>query len=769
MELNQRSDNSSLSGGHDAPINSQDEDFLGAALTARAIHRTIRSAPTSWSTRIGLYGAWGSGKTSILNLLEKFEKADNSIIVRFSAWSAFGEAGVLLLFHEELTKQFKIEDIPLPKFGRAKQVISRFSWISKLIKSAGHVAEAVGPIPQGTSDAIAGVAESAFSWLAIERKDIDALVKKLGGRRVVVFIDDLDRTDPRLIPKTLLALRELIDWPGFSFVLAFDRRVVARALFDYSAAYGENAQTFLEKVVDVPFEIQTPNQSQKAALASHAFTVCCPFVPIDAVNASKEYLPDEPRRIKLIARKVGVLTAVAERHNPGELNWFDLVLYHIVQEASPDAAKHLVEMGATTDDDAKWALWLGDEEEKKANEKDIRSSLEVLIKASTPLDVQRVVSAAMTLLGQWKYLEANQIRYLVGLAFEEPAFTRREFACIFEKWSVEKNDTVLIDGIWHAAEIGSVTKELAASEFLTLAVERYGKTLKCMADSETEAVRKSYAIEAEKLLSLLEHLWSEYLDADIRTAIKAGKLCRSLVAIISKWIGWIRNPGEGELREREQALAMSAALGCDDQESIYSDTDPYWESHHDDGKGENWRSLLRSTLNEPICDRLLARFSIQGGIENVARGEEELATWMLESIKSPFYTDANLAERLVHQFSFSSGDDSALESARRDNAKLYLKILLNQTRDATWGGRDLIGEIHSRFPQIIPAAWVVVARCRVPFRMASSILELRRKLVKAGVPDEILVQPDWLKLAATELEALQPARQLQPPNAEVNP
>jgi hypothetical protein len=767
MEVNQRSDNSSLSGGHDAPIKSQNDDFLGAALTARAIHRTIRSAPISWSTRIGLYGAWGSGKTSILNLLENLEKADNSIIVRFSAWSALGESGVLILFYEELVKQFQLENIALPAFGRAKRIVSKLGWFSKLFKGVGQVAEKIYPIPQGTSDAIAGVAESAFSWLAIERKDIDALVQRLEGRRVVVFIDDLDRTDPRLIPKTLLALRELLDWPGFSFVLAFDRRVVARALFDYSAAYGENAQTFLEKVVDVPFEIPTPNESQKAALASHAFKACCPFVPIDAVNASKAYLPDEPRRIKLIARKVGVLAAVAKRHSPGELDWFDFVLYHVVQEACPEAAQHLVEMATTEEDN--WVLWLGDDEDKKAKEQTVRSSLEVLIKAATPLDVQRVVSAAMTLLRRWVHVEATQIRYLVGLAFEEPTFTRKEFASVFEQWLVQKNDRVLTEEIWHAAEIGNVTKELAACDLLTLAVERYGKTLHRIADSETEVVRASYAIEAGKLLSFLEHLWSECLDADIQAATKAGGLCRNFMSTIATWVGWSRNPGEGELRQREQDLAMIAALGCDDQESIYSDTDPYWESHHDGGKGDGWRALLRSTLNKPICKRLLERFSIQGGIENVARGEDNLTAWMLESIKSPFYTDANFAEQLAHQFSFSSGDDNALESARRDNAKLYLKILLNQARDATWGGRDRIGEIHGRFPQIIPAAWAVVARCRVPFRMASSILELRSQLVATGVSDEALEQPAWLKLAASELEALKAERQLQPANAETNP
>jgi KAP family P-loop domain len=733
------------------------EDFLGALSTARAIHRTIRSAPSSWSTRIGLYGAWGSGKTSILNLLEQLEKAENSVIVRFSAWSALGEAGVLRLFYEELSKQLKKERVDLPIFSHAKQLAAKSKKFGLVAKIFGRSAEVAGQLPPGTSDAVAEVAESAFAWLAIDRKDIDALVKKLSGRRVVVFIDDLDRADPRLIPKTLLALRELLDWPGFSFVLAFDRRVVAQAIREYSTAYGDNAQTFLEKVIDVPFEVTTPSESQKAALALHAFNTCCPFVPTDALAAAKAYFPDEPRRIKLIARKIGVLASVAKRHGPEELDWFALLLHQIIHEASPEAATHAMQV--STGQEVNWLLWAGGDEERQAREREVRSALALLISDPTTLSSHRVVSAAMALINHWAHRDADHIRYLVNLAFDEPTFTRQEFGSTLEDWLKNKDDAMLTRATGLAAEYGSVRSDLAARDFLLLAITRYSETLQHIADVETESARLGLAKDAEQILSFLEHLWTATIAIEIRAAAKSGAVSRSLVSAISQWIGWSKNVGEEALRQREQALALAVAIGSDDQEGIYCDTDPFFNARHRHTTPDvlDWLAQIRSTLNEPICERLFARFDSPGELQRVIGADEELATWLLESRKSPIYENAGLAEKLVQKFVVSGDDGDASSQTLRDNVKIYLHMLLNQARSATWGGSERVREIHALFPQMVPAAWDVVAKHRVPFRMVSSILKLRSDLVSAGIPEDALKQPTWMTSAAAELQKIQSA------------
>jgi predicted KAP-like P-loop ATPase len=116
-----------------------------------------------------------------------------------------------------------------------------------------------------------------------------------------VFIDDLDRTDPTVVPKLLLALRELLDVPKFVFVLAFDRGTVSRALAEYNTAWGPSGEAFLEKIIDFPFELPTPTPGQVKALAVRQFGELCPFVPLDRLNEVAALLPDNPRRLKLFA------------------------------------------------------------------------------------------------------------------------------------------------------------------------------------------------------------------------------------------------------------------------------------------------------------------------------------------------------------------------------------------------------------------------------------------------------------------------------------
>jgi predicted KAP-like P-loop ATPase len=116
-----------------------------------------------------------------------------------------------------------------------------------------------------------------------------------------VFIDDLDRTDPTVVPKLLLALRELLDVPKFVFVLAFDRGTVSRALAEYNTAWGPWGEAILEKIIDFPFELPTPTPGQVKALAVRQFGELCPFVPLDRLNEVAALLPDNPRRLKLFA------------------------------------------------------------------------------------------------------------------------------------------------------------------------------------------------------------------------------------------------------------------------------------------------------------------------------------------------------------------------------------------------------------------------------------------------------------------------------------
>lgn len=636
--------------------------------------------------------------------------------------------------------------------GTTKSVALKANGIGKFAKFFGRGAEVAGQIPAGTSDVIYGAGEAAFSWLSINKRDIDALISQLNGRRVIVFVDDLDRADPRLIPKTLLALRELLDWPGFSFVLAFDRQVVARALTEYSAAYGENAQTFLEKVVDIPFEIVSPTAAQKFALAQQAFEACCPFLPESALTAAKQYLPNEPRRVKLIARKIGLLKSAGQRHYSDEIDWLGLLLHQIIYESSPDAASFVVD--ASGDDQSSWSMWFGDKAEIKDKETKFRSEIASRMVANNSPTDERVMLAALELLGHWGLQSSEVIHSLVNLVFNEPTFTRKEFSTLFAQWTEIKDPSILFNAVEHGSRTAHVNIESSAQDFFSLAIAQYAEVLTRMADSELDISWQALAKEAEVKLSFLEYLWSQSAAELIHSASKSEIASSNLIAVVTNWIGWDKNPAEKPLREREKVLALRATIQCNAQDQLYEATDPYWNRGNafgTAGKSE-WIDLIRATLSLSMCERLIARFTLPGELSNIVRDEEGLAIWLLENAKSPLYSSQSVAEQLVKVLQVNGTTDANSIAIISANAKTYLYLLLGQARTARWGGIEKISEIHERYPKIFQAAWQAVASCRVPFRTASSILKLRSDLVAAGIPEDQLVVPVWLMLFKAELD-----------------
>jgi hypothetical protein len=342
----------------------------------------------------------------------------------------------------------------------------------------------------------------------------------------------------------------------------------------------------------------------------------------------------------------------------------------------------------------------------------------------------------------------------VNLVFDEPTFTRREFSTLLAEWAATRNSSLLVDAFERGAQIANVNIASSTQDLFSLAISDYDEVLTRMADSESDLSWQAYAKDAEVRLSLLEYLWSFSTTKVIQEASRTEIVSSHLIKVVTRWIGWDRNPAEKPLREREKVLALKAALQSNAQEQIYSNTDPFWNRENvfgDAGKSE-WIDLIREALSQPVCERLIARFEIPGELSNITRNEEPLALWLLESVKSPIYRTKNLAERLVDMLQENVAIDAKALTWKSENARTYLLLLLGQARSGSWGGLEKIHEIHSRFPAIIPAAWKVVASCRVPFRMISSIVKLRKDLVAAGIPEGQLDMPSWLTLHAASLD-----------------
>ena len=133
----------------DAPIRSAKEDLLGRKNFASALTRAIVSASGAESFVVGIHGKWGTGKSSVLNLIveqidqhNKSAKDDDKLyILRFNPWN-FSDQNQLVL---QFLKQFRAH---LGKFqGAAKKNAQR------IVDTLDDYADALAPplelIPYG--------------------------------------------------------------------------------------------------------------------------------------------------------------------------------------------------------------------------------------------------------------------------------------------------------------------------------------------------------------------------------------------------------------------------------------------------------------------------------------------------------------------------------------------------------------------------------------------------------------------------------------------
>lgn len=209
VDLNRRQ-TPSFESGHDAPVTLREQDSYGRWPVATAISRVIDAAPMEWSTRIGLFGRWGDGKTSVLNFLETQQKERHNIVIRYSPWGVSNESSMWRGFCTALVNGLRTNGVAVSSWRRAEYWLRvRLDPLATTAKFAGRLAQASGQAPFGS--VVGEIIAKALAAGPLAKRDVDRALGGAGGKRIVVFIDDLDRADPIVIPQLLLALRELLD------------------------------------------------------------------------------------------------------------------------------------------------------------------------------------------------------------------------------------------------------------------------------------------------------------------------------------------------------------------------------------------------------------------------------------------------------------------------------------------------------------------------------------------------------------------------------
>ena len=231
----------------DQPITKCSEDKLGRISFAESLAQAILSYKADECVILGLFGSWGTGKTSLINMcLECIDKAvlsyprnEKPIIVRFNPWNYSEQQQLILQFFSHLSSFLsKHESKRIKEIG--KEIISYAKSISPIEVSSINL----GPISLNLK-------KSKQKSLEDQKNCLSQLLKNQ-SHKIIVVIDDIDRLNNYEIRQIFQLIKVLGNLPNIIYLVAFDKNIVIRALEKEQEGSGLE---YLEKIVQVPFEI----------------------------------------------------------------------------------------------------------------------------------------------------------------------------------------------------------------------------------------------------------------------------------------------------------------------------------------------------------------------------------------------------------------------------------------------------------------------------------------------------------------------------------
>lgn len=293
----------------DMPCTSEEEDLLEISKYVKGLGKFIRECQTPMS--IAIQGDWGTGKTSTLNLLKKdleADKATNGIqCVFFNTWqySQFNmEDSLYVSFVHNLVKQCGGNDEIL----RTVAAFGKLAFFKAVDWRFGtNASEILDGFEKARKDQMESVSKL--------QEDFAKLVKKT-GKRLVIFIDDLDRLNPEVAVELLEIIKLFVNVENSIFVLAIDYEVVVKGV---RKKYGENlseekCRNFFDKIIQLPFKmpVERYNLTELVRKAVQEQT----HMTDEGVNIVAEFISDvmgtNPRTFKRLVNAFFLINSVNE-------------------------------------------------------------------------------------------------------------------------------------------------------------------------------------------------------------------------------------------------------------------------------------------------------------------------------------------------------------------------------------------------------------------------------------------------------------------------
>ena len=267
-------------------------DKLARREFARSAVTSLRNVTSTAGFVLSVEGAWGSGKTSTLAMLEellgKEPEEIRPLVVHFNPWLVGERDALLRHFLAKLATSIKLTDHEKNGQKVAKEIntYAKAFDVIKLIPGAEPWASIVKSVFQSVGEATGSIADYKTPDLEHQKAKVEAALRKF-PRPIIVFIDDIDRLFPLEVFEMIRIIKAVGDLPHVGYVLAWDPSYVSSALCSASVPQSD---TYLDKIVQVRMPLPSISLSARGVLINDALEALEP-------DALKSYFRNDEDRL----------------------------------------------------------------------------------------------------------------------------------------------------------------------------------------------------------------------------------------------------------------------------------------------------------------------------------------------------------------------------------------------------------------------------------------------------------------------------------------
>lgn len=275
-----------ISGELDSP------DRLGRSHFAALVGASLLLEQDSPGIVVSIEGPWGYGKTSVINLIQKYFKTldepERPIVIGFNPWMVSGTDNLTQEFLVQLASEIGKPDRPEETRNAASQLLSysKVFSVMKYIPGAEPWASIVGDVIEGAGAAADAIGKLKELSMEEKRDRVVEAIRQLDCP-LVVFIDDLDRLPPDEVFHMVRMVKAVADFPRVSFVLAFDPEYVRETLEKHGIS---NSSQYLDKIIQVRLPLPVVERKAIEDLVNEELKALHP-------DATKDHFPENKHRL----------------------------------------------------------------------------------------------------------------------------------------------------------------------------------------------------------------------------------------------------------------------------------------------------------------------------------------------------------------------------------------------------------------------------------------------------------------------------------------